>query len=508
MQGYIAQSGSRPTLTLVRYAAAVVAVAAGVLLSMWLQFLLDPMVPLLVTVLVAAWFSGLWPALFASVLATLALDYFFEAPLYTLTLELSHLPHLAIFVLLATVFASASSARRKAEQSLKQARDQLEIRVRERTAELQQSNDQLQTEIVERRRAEQAVQRQANLLEQTHDAIFVWEFPRTIVYWNRGAEQLYGYARSEAIGRHAHELLQTEHPMSVPLFEAALERDGEWNGELAHTTRDNRRLIVESRQVLIHESDGRRFVLETNRDITERKHAERALEDLAGRLIHAQEQERSRIGRELHDHISQLLGVLTIKLDQLRANAATPSTITGVLDDVRQSAIDITDDVHRLSHRLHSSTLDYLGLVPALQKLVAEFADHHDIVVEFALRSLPTVPPDVALCLFRVTEESLSNVAKHSHARAARVKVSGAADGIHLTIEDDGTGFDVTQVQSQAGLGFVSMQERLRVLRGTVRVDSAPSRGTTIDVWVPSSVLAEARENGNEGPPARETLSA
>src|SRR5262245_20813713 len=505
MERYVAPRGSHPTIMIARYAVAVFSVAAGVLLSMWLQSVLDPMVPLLVTVLLAAWFTGLWPALCASVLATLAIDYFFEPPLYTVTLELSHIPHLVVFVLLATLFASASSARRKAEQSLRQARDELEIRVRERTAALQRTNEQLQEEIVERRRAEDAVQRQANLLEQTHDAILVWELPSAIVYWNRGAEQLYGYSRAEATGRAVHEVLQTEHPTQLALFEAALERDGEWSGELTHTTRDGRQLIVESRQVLICDPDGRRFVLETNRDITERKQAELALEELAGRLIHAQEQERSRIGRELHDHISQLLGVLMIKIDQLRANPAMPSVMAGALNDVRHCASDITDDVHRLSHRLHSSTLDYLGLVPALQKLAAEFSDHHEIPVEFVHSSLPApVPPDVALCLFRVTEESLNNVARHSHARAANVDVRGVPEGIHLTIRDDGKGFDMTQLQSRAGLGFVSMQERLRVLRGTVRIDSAPSRGTTVNVWVPSEQLSS--ETAGETPkPARQT---
>jgi signal transduction histidine kinase len=386
MEGYVAEHGSRPTVTVARYAAAVFCVAAGVLLSMWLQSILDPMVPLLVTVLLAAWFSGLWPALGASVLATLAIDYFFEPPLYTVTLELSHIPHLIVFVLLATLFASASSARRKAEQSLRQARDELEIRVRERTAALQRTNEQLQAEIVERKRAELA------------------------------------------------------------------------------------------------------------------------LEELAGRLIHAQEQERSRIGRELHDHISQLLGVLMIKIDQLRAHPAMPIVMAGGLNDVRHCASDITDDVHRLSHRLHSSTLDYLGLVPALQKLVAEFSDHHDIPVEFAHASLPTpVPADVALCLFRVTEECLNNVARHSHAKAARVDVRGVPDGIHLTVGDDGKGFDMTQLRSRAGLGFVSMQERLRVLRGTVRIDSAPSRGTTIHVWVPSEQIAARVAGETQKPPNQAT---
>jgi PAS domain S-box-containing protein len=127
---------------------------------------------------------------------------------------------------------------------------------------------------LERAQAVQALERQASLLEQAHDAILIWEFPRKIVYWNRGAEQLYGFSREEAIGRPSHELLHTEHPISRAEFEAALERDGEWTGELTHTTRDGRKIIVESRHVLMRETDGRWLVLETNRDITERKRAE------------------------------------------------------------------------------------------------------------------------------------------------------------------------------------------------------------------------------------------
>jgi PAS domain S-box-containing protein len=139
---------------------------------------------------------------------------------------------------------------------------------------------------LERAQAAQELQQQANLLEQSHDAILIWEFPRTIVYWNRGAEQLYGFSRKEAIGRPSHELLHTEHPMATDEFEAALERDGDWAGELTHTTRDGRKIIVESRHVLMREADGRRLVLETNRDITERKRAAEALRQAEADLAH------------------------------------------------------------------------------------------------------------------------------------------------------------------------------------------------------------------------------
>jgi PAS domain S-box-containing protein len=148
-------------------------------------------------------------------------------------------------------------------------------------AVLETNND-----ITERKQAEDALRRQANLLEQTHDAIIVWEFPRTIIFWNRGAEQLYGFSKEEAIGRHSHELLQTVHPLPTPAFEADLERAGQWKGELTHTARDGRKILVESRHVMIREADGRRLVFETNHDITERKRAEEALRQTQADLAH------------------------------------------------------------------------------------------------------------------------------------------------------------------------------------------------------------------------------
>jgi signal transduction histidine kinase len=223
----------------------------------------------------------------------------------------------------------------------------------------------------------------------------------------------------------------------------------------------------------------------------EREQAEAALGELAGRLIDAQEDERKRIGRELHDHISQTLSVLTIKIDQLSAHEEIPPGIGVALGELRQDTCDIADDVRRLSHRLHSATLDYLGLVPALEKLVTEFSERHDVAITFTHASIPSsIPPEIAVCLFRVTEESLTNIAKHSHARSATVRASCEPDGIQLTVEDTGMGFDPAMLARRAGLGFVSMQERLRALHGTMQVDSVPSRGTRIVAWVPAPTTA------------------
>ena len=139
-------------------------------------------------------------------------------------------------------------------------------------------------DVSERKHAEDALRRQANLLDQTHDAIIVWELQGKIIFWNRGAEKLYGFMRDEAIGRPTHELLQTEHPLPTPIFEAILEREGEWTGELTQTARDGRKILVESRHVLLREADGRRLVLETNRDITERKQTQESLQQAQANL--------------------------------------------------------------------------------------------------------------------------------------------------------------------------------------------------------------------------------
>jgi PAS domain S-box-containing protein len=148
-------------------------------------------------------------------------------------------------------------------------------------AVLETNND-----ITEKKGAEEALRRQANLLEQAHDAILVWGLPGTIVYWNHGAEQLYGFSREEAIGRLSHDLLQTEHPVTTKQFELLIERHGTWTGQLTHTRRDGRKIAVESRQVLVHEAEGRRLVLETNRDISERMRAEEALRQAQADLAH------------------------------------------------------------------------------------------------------------------------------------------------------------------------------------------------------------------------------
>ena len=147
---------------------------------------------------------------------------------------------------------------------------------------------------------------------------------------------------------------------------------------------------------------------------------------------------------------------------------------------------ELGSDLHSLSHRLHSSTLENLGLVAALSILVRGVQELHSIDVNFVEDNVPrNIPREVALCLFRITQEALQNVKKHSHADSAEVRVEGLEQKIHLSISDRGTGFDQGAASRQSGIGIRSMEERVRLVGGQFAVHSRPMEGTKIDVWVP-----------------------
>jgi len=222
-------------------------------------------------------------------------------------------------------------------------------------------------------------------------------------------------------------------------------------------------------------------------DITERKLAEQEREELAGRLIDAQEQERSRLARELHDDFNQRLAVLAIDLERCsELMSHSPAEASQSMWELWNRASEIGADLHTLSHQLHSSTLQSLGLILGVGAFCDEFSQQQGIQVDLAHENIPpSVPPDVALCLFRIVQEGLRNVKKHSGSSRAEVRLEGSDDAIHLSLFDRGAGFDRHNPSTHLGLGMRSMEERLRLLGGRFELQSAPMEGTRIDVWVP-----------------------
>jgi signal transduction histidine kinase len=233
-------------------------------------------------------------------------------------------------------------------------------------------------------------------------------------------------------------------------------------------------------------------------DITERKRSEMSLRDLTGRLIHAQEEERSRIARELHDDISQRMAYLQIGLEQFK------ESVPGLTTDNRQElrnltevASEVSSDLHSMSHQLHPARLDLQGLVAAIGSLCREMTNQYELRIKFAHHDIPgDIPKDVALCLFRIVQEGLRNVVKHGKTGEAQVELAGNGDGLELCISDAGAGFDLESVQNKSGLGLISMHERLRLVGGRLAVESEPSHGTRVHVRVPLAKSAD--EDSNE----------
>jgi PAS domain S-box-containing protein len=224
-------------------------------------------------------------------------------------------------------------------------------------------------------------------------------------------------------------------------------------------------------------------------DITDQKLAQEALEKIGGKLIEAQEEERSRIARELHDDICQRLALLSMELEQ--ASRGSNSGRSPKLEEIRRHCAEIAGDVQALSHKLHSSKLEYLGLAAAIRSFCREFSQQHDVSVEFADENVPNfLPRDISLSLFRVTQEGLQNALKHSGVGQFSVSLRGSANEIQLGVSDHGAGFDVEAAKLDRGLGLVSMQERAHLVHGTFTIESSQNGGTRILVRVP---LADAQ---------------
>ncbi|HET9832208.1 MAG TPA: PAS domain-containing protein [Vicinamibacterales bacterium] len=219
-------------------------------------------------------------------------------------------------------------------------------------------------------------------------------------------------------------------------------------------------------------------------DVTEQKAAHAALSELSGRLIEAQERERRRIARELHDDIGQRLALLTVELDQM--DKAAPRNITQVVRDLVTQSTSLARDIQSLSHRLHSSKLEYLGLASAAASFCKEASSQFGVPIGFRHENVPDgLGPDTALAVFRVLQEAITNSLRHAGARHIAAVLRGSSYGVELEVTDTGCGFDVTEARRHGGLGLISMEERMKLIGGDVEVRSEHGGGTTIWAFAP-----------------------
>jgi PAS domain S-box-containing protein len=222
-------------------------------------------------------------------------------------------------------------------------------------------------------------------------------------------------------------------------------------------------------------------------DVTESKLAEEALGGMGRRLIEAHEEERTWIARELHDDINQRIALLTVQLKQWAQHPpSSEANVRKHIGSVCEQLSDLGRDVQALSHRLHSSKLEYLGIGVAAGSFCKELSEQQQVEIEFSQAGIPhSLPKEIALCLFRVLQEALQNAVKHSGARHFRVELHGTSSEIQLTVSDLGVGFDQQVATDHRGIGLISMRERLQLVGGELSIQSEPGHGTTINACVP-----------------------
>jgi PAS domain S-box-containing protein len=342
-------------------------------------------------------------------------------------------------------------------------------------------------DITPKRTAEEARLRQAAIVESSEDAIISKNLDAVIESWNASSQRIFGYTESEAVGQPItslipRELWDEEHQILERL--RAGERIEHY--ETIRITKAGRKVDVSLTISPIKDPSGRIVGFsKIARDITKRKLAEAALSTLTHKLIDAQEQERTRIGRELHDDIGQRLALVAVELQQLHEDTLILPEIRSRMGEFEKQISEIAADIQSLSHELHSAKLQYLGIAGAIKSFCQEFAEHQRVEIDFKTHDLPSpLSPDISLCLFRVLQEALHNSAKHSGVRQFEVRLWGTSDEIHLTVKDSGAGFDREAAKESRGIGLISMEERLKLVNGTLSIDSQPKRGTTIHARV------------------------
>ena len=326
------------------------------------------------------------------------------------------------------------------------------------------------------------------LLATVTDAVVASDDKFILTGWNAAAESTYGRRAEEVLGQPDALVFRTDF-VGVERAEAIqrLVETGKFHGELTHRRGDGKRVHIESRAVAFFDTTGKRLgYVSVNRDITDRRYAEQTIRALLSDVLSAQEEERRRIARELHDETAQTLTSLLVGLRAVEESRHLDQALeaAGKLRGLVASALA---GVQRMARGLRPSALDDLGLEEALERLSAETSRYAGFVVDLQVTGarLPRLAEVVEIALYRVAQEALTNAGKHAAPKHVSVLIHQTPTVVRLVVEDDGKGFDVAQAQSEIQLGLLGMRERMHLIGGSMTVESSPGHGTTVSVSVP-----------------------
>ena len=325
-------------------------------------------------------------------------------------------------------------------------------------------------DITDKKNAEEARFRHAAVVESSDDAIASGTPDGIIVSWNTGAQKIYGYTEAEAVGKSINMLLPPDLPDEEnKILETLKSGDRIQHFETVRVTKAGKRINVSLTISPIKDSNGRTVGCSgIARDITERKRAEEALSCMNRRVIEAEERERNRIAKDLHEDIGQRLALLAIAVDQLKNDLPNRTVeLLDRMDAVWKQSLEILTDVKASAHELYSPRLEYLGIAAVMRSFCGEFGQRKKVKIDFRNDGVPSlVQPDVGICLFRVLQEALHNGVKHSGVKKFEVQLWGASDAIHLTVRDSGAGFDTDAARKGRGLGLTRIEQRVKLVKG------------------------------------------
>jgi len=349
-------------------------------------------------------------------------------------------------------------------------------------------------DIRDHQRAERSALRLATLVYDYRDAVIIRDFKDRIVAWNRGAEQMYGYTEEEALGMSIRRLIP-KNPQGRAGERVRLPAQGKKDGpvEARRRAKDGRTLDVLVTVTVLRGDSGQPVeVATTERDVTEQKKSERELRRLHALVISAQETERRRLARELHDGVGQILSGIRFRLESLPGEITLNGKAAEKIIKVGGLLSHAISEVRRVSKNLMPSELEDLGLEPALRTLCREFRGRVGVQVMLRTSGLSkTVAPELSLALFRIAQEALNNIGKHSKAAMVAVDLSRKGGDILLRVSDNGVGFDLEGKRqlSGRGIGLGSMSERAESVGGSLELHSTPGAGTTLCVRAPLAGL-------------------
>ena len=382
--------------------------------------------------------------------------------------------------------------------------------------------------------------KQAGLLDLSFNAVILRDMEDRITYWNKGAEELYGFTREESLGQVTHTLLQTKFPEPVELIRERFRHEGRWQGELCHACKDGRLVTVISRWALTRDPDTNSdLIMEANINITPTKEAEKQLQnlvqtletriaertqeleqateklrELSAKLLRTQDEERRRIARELHDGVGQLLAAMNMNFSNLR------NEVDGLGEEACRCVEEnvtlveqASQEIRTISHLLHPPLLDVMGLESALRWYVDGYSERSKITVDMQLTPgfSDGLPRDFALSLFRVVQECLTNIHRHSESASAHIVVRRSSGEITLGISDDGKGIPL-EIQSKissgasSGVGLRGIRERIRQFGGRLEVHSGEG-GTQVIATLPLPRLEGPEAQGVDEKPVSNLLS-